>query len=96
MQLKETTQGIVLLINVKPNSDELKIYIEKEKILVLCPESPIKNKVNKRLVKEFNRLFKCEVNLISGFTSREKIFLIKGLNYHDVKDVLYSIMNSHR
>jgi uncharacterized protein (TIGR00251 family) len=89
MKFVETADGVVLIVYVKPNAKRFQIILNDE-LLVLCRESPVKGKVNKELLKEFSRLFKRKVELISGFTSRKKKFNISNIKKEEVKRILVS------
>jgi hypothetical protein len=84
MELVKTEQGVVLNVYVKPDSREFKIEIEDDELVVHCREAPVKGKVNKELVKELSRVFKKRVEILSGFTSRQKRVLIKGISLDEV------------
>jgi hypothetical protein len=88
MKIIETKEGSVLEVCVKPSSKEFKIVVEGDEIIVFCREEPVKGKVNKELMKEFSRLFHKEVELVSGFTSRQKRVLIRGVGRSDVAHIL--------
>jgi len=88
MKLLKIDQGIVLSVYVKPDSREFKIEVEDDELVVHCKESPIKGKVNKELVKEFSRLFKREVEIVSGFTSKQKKVLIADISLDEVADII--------
>jgi hypothetical protein len=88
MRISEVKDGVILDVNVKPNSREFKIVVEGDEIVVFCTERPVKGKVNKELLKEFSRLFHNKVELVSGFTSKQKKFLIRGFGKSDVERVL--------
>jgi len=88
MRISEVEDGVILDVNVKPNSREFKIVVEGDEVVVLCTEKPVKGKVNKELLKEFSRLFHAKVELVSGFASKQKKLLIKGLGKSDVERVL--------
>lgn len=88
MKVQETKQGMILEVFVKPRSKEFKIMVEGEKIVVFCREKPVKGKVNKELVKELSRLFHRKVELVSGFTSKQKRLLIKDAKKSEVERVL--------
>jgi len=45
--------------------------------------------VNKELVKEFSRLFHKRVELISGFTSKQKVLLIRDADRKEVEKHLF-------
>jgi uncharacterized protein (TIGR00251 family) len=88
MRINEVKDGVILEVNVKPNSKEFKIVVEGDEIVVFCVEEPVKGKVNKELVKEFSRLFHSKVELVSGFTSKQKKLLIRGFRKSEVERIL--------
>jgi len=88
MRINEVKDGVILDVNVKPNSKEFKIVVEGDEIVVFCVEAPVKGKVNKELVKEFSRLFHSKVELVSGFTSKQKKLLIRGFGKSEVERIL--------
>lgn len=88
MRINEVKDGVILEVNVKPNSKEFKIVVEGDEIVVFCVEAPVKGKVNKELVKEFSRLFHSKVELVSGFTSKQKKLLIRGFRKSEVERIL--------
>jgi uncharacterized protein (TIGR00251 family) len=88
MKVQETKQGMILEISVKPRSKEFKIMFEGDEIVVFCREEPVKGKVNKELIKELSRLFHRKVELVSGFTSKQKRLLIKDAKEGEVERVL--------
>lgn len=90
MKLQETDQGVFLDVHVKPNSKIFQINVEGDELVVSCREAPVKGKVNKELLKQFSRLFKCKVELVSGFTSRQKRFLLSDIGAEEVNLILAS------
>lgn len=88
MRINEVKDGVILEVNVKPNSKEFKIVVEGGEIVVFCVESPVKGKVNKELLKEFSRLFHNKVELVSGFTSRQKKLLIRSFGKSEAERIL--------
>jgi len=88
MKINEVKDGVILEVNVKPNSKEFKIVVEGEEIVVFCVEAPVKGKVNKELIKEFSRLFNNKVELVSGFTSKQKKLLIRGFGKSEAERIL--------
>lgn len=79
MRLIETKDGTIIEVFVKPNQPKFKVTLEGEEIVVFSTEEPVKNKVNKEVIKELSRLFHAQVELVSGATLREKKFIIKAL-----------------
>ncbi len=88
MKVQETKQGVILEVSVKPRSKEFKIMVEGDEIVVFCREEPVKGKVNKELIKELSRLFHRKMELVSGFTSKQKRLLIKDAEKSEVENVL--------
>jgi uncharacterized protein (TIGR00251 family) len=88
MKIVETKEGSVLEVSVKPRSKEFKIAVEGDEIAVFCTEIPLKGRVNKELVKGFSRLFHKEVKLVSGFSSKKKKLLIRGIGGSDSERIL--------
>ncbi|MEJ2242140.1 MAG: DUF167 family protein [Candidatus Bathyarchaeota archaeon] len=90
MKIQTTDDGVILNMNVKPNAKEFKIKIEEDEIIVMCNETPVKGKVNKKLLQHFSRLFGRRVELISGFTSKRKKFLIHNIKAEEANQILIS------
>ncbi|MDH5459548.1 MAG: DUF167 domain-containing protein [Candidatus Bathyarchaeota archaeon] len=88
MKIDETKYGVILEVSVKPRSKEFKILAEENEIVVFCREEPVRGKVNKELIKELSKFFHKEVELISGFTSKQKKLLIKDAEKSEVERVL--------
>ena len=94
MKLLKTAQGVVLDVHVKPNSKEFRVELDGDELVVLCREAPVKGKVNKELLKKFSRLFARKVELVSGFTSRQKKFLISDIEVDEVNRILAFASNT--
>jgi uncharacterized protein (TIGR00251 family) len=88
MQIRETSEGTIMEIYVKPKSKEFKISFDNQEIVVFCREEPKAGKVNRELLKEFSKIFHGEVELVSGFSSKQKTLLIRGTPARDVLQVL--------
>ncbi len=78
MSIKETKEGIVLSIFVKPNSPKFKIELDGDEVVVYATEEPEKGKVNKEIMKEAGKLLGFRVEIISGLTSKQKMLLLRG------------------
>lgn len=90
MNIVNTKDGIVVEVYVKPKATDFRIMIEDDIVVVFCKEKPTQGKVNKELLKEFSRLFQKKVELVSGFSSKQKKLLIKDVQEAEVKRVLLS------
>jgi uncharacterized protein (TIGR00251 family) len=88
MKIVETKEGCILDVSVKPRSREFKVALEADEIVIRSTKEPVEGKVNKELVKELSRLFHRQVELVSGFTSKDKKLFVKGARKSEVEDLL--------
>jgi len=88
MKISETKDGTIIEVFVKPNSAQFEAVIDDGEIVVFCTEEPVKGRVNKELVKELSRLFHSKTEIVSGFTSKQKRLLIKGVEKSEVERLL--------
>jgi len=86
--MSQTEDGIVLEVLVKPKSRVFKIIVEGDDVIVHCTEEPVRGKVNRELIDELSRIFRKQVAMVSGVSSREKLLLIKGASESEVEKVL--------
>jgi uncharacterized protein (TIGR00251 family) len=90
MKLTETRDGTIIEVFVKPNQPKFNVKIDGDEIIVFCTEEPVKGKVNKELIKELSKLFSAEVEMVSGFTSKQKRFLVRDLGKGNVERLLHT------
>ena len=95
MNRQKISQAITLDVYVKPKSKEFKIEKEDDKLAVFCRESPVKGRVNRELIKELSRLFKRRVEILSGFSSRRKKFLVRDIEAKEVEQILVDATTAH-
>jgi uncharacterized protein (TIGR00251 family) len=88
VSIKETKDGVILSVFVKPNSSKFRIELDGEEIVVYSTEEPVKGKVNKEILKELTKLFKAQVELASGSASKEKQLFIRGMTKEQVQKIL--------
>jgi len=88
MKLQKSGGGTVIDVHVKPNSRRFRIAVESDELVVFCREAPVKGRVNRELTKELSRLFKRRVEILSGFTSRQKRILIRDIDTEKVNEIL--------
>ncbi len=88
MKLQKGSGGVVVAIFVKPNSKQFGLKIEGDELVVFCRESPVKGRVNKELIKELSRVFKRRVDIVAGFTSKQKKVLITNISTDQVSAIL--------
>jgi hypothetical protein len=84
MSIKETKDGAVITIFVKPNAPQFKIELDGKEIVVHATEEPEKGKVNKEILKEFSKLLHVKVMLASGANSRQKTLFMQGIKKDQV------------
>ena len=88
MRAVETTDGVLLDVHVKPRSGTFKTVIEGDDVVVYCSEEPQGGMVNRELVKELSRLFHKKVELVSGFTSKDKRLLVRNAAKSEIEQAL--------
>ena len=88
MSINETKDGVILSVFVKPNSPKFKIELDGDEIVVYSTEEPVKGKVNKEIIKGTSKLLKHQVEVVSGFTSRQKVLLVRNATKADVEALL--------
>ena len=91
MSITETKDGAILTVFVKPNSPKFKIELDGNEVVVYSTEEPEKGKVNKEIIKELSRLFKLKAEMVSGFTSKQKQFFVKGMSKNQLEAILKSV-----
>jgi uncharacterized protein (TIGR00251 family) len=95
MKLWKTAQGIVLDVYVKSNSKKFQIQTDEDKLVVFCRETPVKGRVNRELMKELSRLFERRVEIVSGFSSRQKKILVRDIEAKEVEQILGVATRAH-
>ena len=96
MKLLKTAHGVVLDVHVKPKSKNFRVELDGDELVVSCREAPVKGKVNRELVKKLSRLFNRRVEIVSGFSSRQKKLLIRDIEAEEVNRILASASNSQQ
>ena len=88
MKIIETKDGLILELVVKPRSKVFRIKVEGDNVAVFCREEPIKGKANREIIREFSKLFRRKVEIVSGFSSRQKKLFIRDVKRSDVEPIL--------
>ena len=88
MSIKETKDGTIITVYVKPNSGKFKIERDGDEIVVYATEEPEKGKVNKEIIKEASDFFGNKVEIVSGLTSKQKILLLRGATKEQIEGAL--------
>ena len=85
MKAFETEDGLILEVLVKPRCRAFRLAILENEITIFCREEPTKWKANKEIVRELSKLFHKKVEIISGFSSKQKKLLIRDAKESDVE-----------
>ena len=88
MKTTQTEEGVIVEVFVKPKARSFRIVVEGDEVVVFCEEEPVKGRVNKEIVKEFSKLLRRKVELLSGLTSKRKRLLIRDAEKSEVERVL--------
>jgi len=91
VKIKETKEGVVLDVYVKPRSREFSVVVEGDDVVVHCQGEPVEGRVNRELVKEFSRLLGRRVEIVSGFSSRQKRLLVRDAMKAEVERALTGV-----
>ena len=91
MKFQKTSDGIVLDLYVRPNSKEFKIESQIDELVVFCRETPVKGRANRELIKELSKIFNRRVEIVSGFTSRQKKVFIESFSSKEVTEILNQV-----
>ena len=88
MNLQEDQRGAIISIFVKLNQRQFGIKIQDDTLLAFCREKPVNGRVNRELIKQFSKLFKTRVKILSGLTSTRKRLLIVSAHSKEVERIL--------
>jgi uncharacterized protein (TIGR00251 family) len=88
LELRQVSDGVIVPVFVKPHSKQFQLKVEGDLLVALCRETPVKGKVNKELIKELSRIFKKRVEIVAGFTSKQKKILITDINIDEANSIL--------
>jgi uncharacterized protein (TIGR00251 family) len=89
--VKQTPEGIVVMIEVSPQSDKFQLtgYNTWRKTLeVKIKAQPTRGKANREIVQEFSRLTGRKVEIITGYKSRQKTLKIYGSDRNEFLEIL--------
>ena len=91
VKLLETERGLLLEVYVKPLSRESRIVVEDDEVVFYCAEEPVGGRVNREMVKVFSRVLGGRVELVSGFSSRQKRLAVEGVDKSEAERVLLGL-----
>ena len=78
LELKETSEGIVLDLKINPGQGVFQIIrIENGYLKIKLKEKAVKGKANLEIEKQLGRVFDSNIRIVSGLKSRQKKVLIE-------------------
>jgi len=83
MILKNFKDGILIVAKIKPNSPKFSIK-KNGQIIITCKSLPEKNKANGEIIKELEKIFNREVEILFGAKSNRKTILIHNIDEKEV------------
>ena len=86
--IRETADGVLLEIKVKPGSRRFALYEKDGKLILEVTSPPHEGKANLEIVKGLKRLLGKDVEIVSGFKAKDKVILVRGANKEDVEKTL--------
>ncbi|MCW4051587.1 MAG: DUF167 family protein [Candidatus Bathyarchaeota archaeon] len=87
MRIEKMIDGVVIEMRVRPRAPNFRIMVNDE-LVVFCKKSPINGRANRELISGLSRILGSEVQIVSGFHSKKKRILIKGLGGEEVERIL--------
>jgi uncharacterized protein (TIGR00251 family) len=95
--LEPHPEGTILPVRAQPGSRRNEIRGEQDGMLKVCvTQSPEKGKANKAVIELMAKslgLRKSQIELLSGETSHQKRFLIRGITPQELAQILAEKMN---
>ena len=85
------SEGILIKLSVVPNSRSQCVELGYEGIVIRLKSPPVKGKANDELVKFLKKLLKKSVSIVSGFTSHEKVVLVRNADTDYVMERLKEV-----
>jgi len=84
---------MLVYVNVKPKSKKEKIEWneKKEMLLIWTKTAAEKGKVNKEIIKKLKKLLRCDVGIIKGHKSHNKIIEINLKNREKILQILQKL-----
>lgn len=89
-EFRETADGLLVPIHIKPSRHRFSVQIKTDLIEVSTKPPAHNNKANIEILKEFRKLLKKPVSIVSGSNSKKKILLVKKGNKEEFKQVIAS------
>ena len=88
MEPKQTENGVVIHIRVKPHARKFVIKLHDGHIIVEVKSPPVEGKANEEVIRGLSDFFEKPVRLLKGRKSRLKTLLIQGTELAEVRSRL--------
>ncbi|MFW6111020.1 MAG: DUF167 family protein [Thermoproteota archaeon] len=88
MTIEEVEEGVVADVYVKPKSKKFQWKMKYGELVVFCKKPPVRGRVNRELINRLSKIFKRRASILSGYTSRHKKILIRGLSIEELKSLV--------
>ena len=95
IMLKKTSNGVIININVKPQSKNFEVKLSESEITIFCKSPPIGGKANREVMKELSKIFKHKVIIIAGYKKNTKIILVEGITLESARSALEDLNRSN-
>lgn len=83
MQLRETSEGVVIKVKVTPNSSRNAVLDTPDHLTVKLMSPPVEGKANKELLRFLAKrmhVAPSSITIVRGHSSREKTLLVSGVD----------------
>jgi uncharacterized protein (TIGR00251 family) len=88
MEIQETPEGIIVKVRVKPSSPRFRLSRKQGTLILDVTNPPKEGKANQEILSQLPRLLRCEVRILSGHKTSNKLLLLKGITEGDLELVL--------
>ena len=84
--IKQTENGVLLEVKVKPNSKKFGFVRKGGKLILEVTSPPKEGKANAEIIRGLKRVLGKDVEIFKGLKSREKIIFVNGAASEDIKN----------
>ncbi len=83
--LKQTKNGVLIEVRVKPNSKRFALLRKGEKLILEVTSPPREGEANLEIIKGLKRMFGRNVEIVKGPKSRNKVILVSGAALQEIE-----------
>ena len=88
MDIRETSNGVLLAIRVNPASGRFRLHEESGRLVVDVSGRPEKGMANREVMTNLGKMFGKDIRIVRGHKSRDKLILVKDASLEDVRKIL--------